>query len=107
MVDIVLNHTAADSAWLGRHPEAGYSLTNSPALRAAAAFDTQLLRFSCEVARGDHAGDGVPAAMSSADVVNRAADLARDTAPKAIRLWEYYVADAETECAAMLAWATG
>lgn len=104
MVDIVLNHTAADSAWLGRHPEAGYSLTNSPALRAAATLDTDLMRFSHEVAQGQYQGDGASPKLCNADAVNKVVDVARDVVPKRLRLWEYYVADTTTEQRAFLAW---
>jgi hypothetical protein len=44
MVDVVLNHTSVDSGWLARHPEAAYSLRNSPHLRAAFELDEAMLR---------------------------------------------------------------
>ena len=46
VTDIVLNHTAPNSPFLLEHPEAGYSLENSPHLIPALVLDDALLDFS-------------------------------------------------------------
>lgn len=58
--DIVLNHTANETAWLAQQPEATYNCANCPHLRAAALLDAALARLSAAVARGDLAPRGVP-----------------------------------------------
>lgn len=49
--DIVLNHTADNSDWLADHPEATYTLENSPHLRLAHELDQAMLRFSSHIAK--------------------------------------------------------
>ena len=46
IVDIVLNHAADNSEWLGEHPECGYNLVNTPWLNCAYALDKVLVEFS-------------------------------------------------------------
>ncbi|XP_072940329.1 glycogen debranching enzyme isoform X2 [Epargyreus clarus] len=51
--DVVLNHTANETAWLAAHPEATYNCHNCPHLRPAALLDALLARVSADVARGE------------------------------------------------------
>lgn len=50
LADIVLNHTADNSAWLADHPEAVYTVANTPHLALAYALDTALRSFSSKLA---------------------------------------------------------
>jgi len=50
MVDIVLNHTAADSPWLQKHPEATYGPHNCLHLKAPEILDAALCSFSQKLA---------------------------------------------------------
>ena len=52
MSDIVLNHTSPKSPWLAEHPEAGFSVENSPHLKAALFVDEVLKEISDEIAAG-------------------------------------------------------
>ncbi|KAH0785625.1 Glycogen debranching enzyme [Histomonas meleagridis] len=53
MADILLNHTNPTSEWLKEHPEAGYSIDNSPYLRPAYYVDKTLSDLSDKIARGE------------------------------------------------------
>ncbi|XP_061181595.1 glycogen debranching enzyme-like isoform X2 [Saccostrea echinata] len=66
MTDLVLNHTANDSAWLTEHPECGYNLVNSPHLKPAFLVDRILLHFSIDVGEGKYESKGIPAIVDSA-----------------------------------------
>ncbi len=46
IVDIVLNHTAANSEWLLNHPDAGYNLDNCPYLTVSYELDKIILDYS-------------------------------------------------------------
>ncbi|CAG9785345.1 unnamed protein product [Diatraea saccharalis] len=62
--DIVLNHTANESAWLRAHPEATYNCANCAHLRPAALLDAALARLARATAAGSHAPAGVPARLA-------------------------------------------
>ena len=108
MVDVVLNHTSTDSLWLRSHPESGYSLRNSPHLRAAFELDEAVLRVSDAVTRGSVPGIGPDmrdhgAVMAVIDVLRHHSALGLPAA----RLWEFYVADvtgAIASAAALAPW---
>ena len=53
IIDIVLNHTANNSAWIQKHPEACYSTDNTPRLWPAWLLDKELLDISEEFSKGD------------------------------------------------------
>lgn len=65
--DVVLNHTANETAWLADHPEASYNCLNCPHLRPAALLDALLARLTADVARGDYEARGVPRRVTSHD----------------------------------------
>lgn len=65
--DVVLNHTANETAWLAEHPEATYNCANCPHLRPAALLDALLARLSADVARGDLEARGVPREVTHHD----------------------------------------
>ncbi|KAL1140348.1 hypothetical protein AAG570_000280 [Ranatra chinensis] len=65
--DIVLNHSANESEWLGEHPECGYNLNNSPHLRPAYLLDWALHTFSNDVAKGLYEISGIPPNISTED----------------------------------------
>lgn len=52
IVDIVLNHTANNSAWIQEHPEACYNTDDVPRLYPAYLLDAELLQVSRDFARG-------------------------------------------------------
>jgi glycogen debranching enzyme len=103
MVDVVLNHTSADSAWLRHHPEAGFSLRNSPHLRAAFELDEAILRLSHAIQRQEpHI---VSPHMNSEGAVDAAVDALRghpSLGLPAARLWEFYTLDVESTLAALV-----
>jgi glycogen debranching enzyme len=101
MVDIVLNHTSTDSWWLRRHPEAGYSLRNSPHLRAAFELDETILRVTKAILQGELPGIG--ADMSSERAVLACTDVLQYHSSIGIpgaRLWEFYCMDVTGSLAA-------
>lgn len=106
MVDVVLNHTSTDSPWLRSHPEAGYSLRNSPHLRAAFELDEAVLRVSEAIRTGKVSNVGP--SMHDDGAVNAAVDVLQyhsQVGLPASRLWEFYICDtlgAVAAAAAML-----
>lgn len=77
IVDVVLNHTANNSPWLWDHPECAYNLENSPHLKPAFLLDRALWHFSCQVADGSWARDGLPAQVNSEDHIHRLGEILR------------------------------
>ncbi|ODV91009.1 glycoside hydrolase family 13 protein [Tortispora caseinolytica NRRL Y-17796] len=91
LIDVVLNHTANNSAWLQEHPDSGYNINNSPHLSAAYELDTRLLEFSTEMKLL-----GYPTVLNSTDdLLVIMEGIKRDVLPS-IRLWEFYVIDVVT-----------
>ncbi|KAJ7050913.1 glycoside hydrolase family 13 protein [Mycena amicta] len=62
LTDVVLNHTADDSSWLVKHPEAGFSPANSPHLTPAHELDSAIINLS-----GDLASKNLPTVVTSTD----------------------------------------
>nr|XP_015838644.1 PREDICTED: glycogen debranching enzyme [Tribolium castaneum] len=65
--DIVLNHTANESAWLKEHPEATYNCQNCPYLRPAYLLDAAFHQFSLDVSKGVYEDKGIPPQVSTED----------------------------------------
>ncbi|ALC41670.1 CG9485, partial [Drosophila busckii] len=59
--DIVLNHTANESEWLLKHPDATYSCATCPYLRPAFLLDAALAQCGADIAAGSLEHVGVPA----------------------------------------------
>lgn len=89
MIDVVWNHTACDSPWLADHPEAGYTLENSPHLKIAYELDESILRFSASMQEGYHLA---PQVNSEADVKGILEVFSHNVLPE-LALWEYFVVD--------------
>uniref|UniRef100_A0A2A4JG90 Glycogen debranching enzyme glucanotransferase domain-containing protein n=1 Tax=Heliothis virescens TaxID=7102 RepID=A0A2A4JG90_HELVI len=90
--DIVLNHTANETAWLAEHPEATYNCGNCPHLRPAALLDALLARLSAGVARGEHEARGVARRVERADQLEALRALLLQALPE-LRLQELYCCD--------------
>ena len=95
IVDVVWNHTSFDTPWLIQHPEAGYSLVNSPHLRPAYALDVALAQFSQEVSEGKWENTGVRAEVQSEGDVHTICCRLLDTVLPRAHLWEYFSVDVE------------
>lgn len=88
--DVVLNHTANNSAWLADHPDAGYSVETAPHLKPALDLDNQLLEFSSNLDKY-----GLPSDIKSVADLDRITGSLRKLVLEPIRLWEYYVVDVQ------------
>ncbi|GKT72877.1 hypothetical protein ColTof4_05300 [Colletotrichum tofieldiae] len=103
LTDIVLNHTAHNSAWLQDHPEAGYNLVTAPWLESAWLLDTKLLELSDNLEKL-----GLPTEVKSDEDLIKIMDAIKKQVISEIRLWEYYAIDVERDVAAALeAWVAG
>jgi glycogen debranching enzyme len=103
LTDIVLNHTAHNSAWLLEHPEAGYNLTTAPWLESAYLLDTKLLEL------GDRLPElNLPTDLKSTDDLVKIMDAIKSEVIAQIRLWEYYALNVDRDAdAAVEAWVAG
>ncbi|KAK4116570.1 glycoside hydrolase family 133 protein [Canariomyces notabilis] len=103
LTDIVLNHTANNTAWLQEHPEAGYNLTTAPWLESAYLLDTKLLEFGFNLERL-----GLPTELKSLDDLLKIMEAIKKQVIAEIRLWEYYVIDVDRDAdAAIESWVVG
>ncbi|KAK3990373.1 glucanotransferase domain of glycogen debranching enzyme-domain-containing protein [Cladorrhinum sp. PSN332] len=100
LTDIVLNHTAHNSAWLQEHPEAGYNLTTAPWLEPAYLLDTKLLELGFNLEKL-----GLPTDLKSNDDLVKIMEAIKKKVIAEIRLWEYYTLDVERDAdAAVESW---
>ncbi|CAK5273967.1 unnamed protein product [Mycena citricolor] len=91
LTDVVLNHTADDSAWLADHPEAGFSPANSPHLTPALELDSAIIQFSSELG-----SKGLPTFVNNEQDLERICSAFQDMM-KGLNLWQYYVVDVARE----------
>ncbi|KIJ65141.1 glycoside hydrolase family 133 protein [Hydnomerulius pinastri MD-312] len=96
LTDVVLNHTASDSAWLIDHPEAGYSPSNTPHLSPALEIDTAIFEFSASLV-----DSGLPTRITSQKDIDTLL-VALTEVLKSRDLWHYYVLDVQSEKASVL-----
>src|SRR3569833_2514487 len=103
LTDIVLNHTANNSAWLLEHPDAGYNLKTAPHLEAAYLLDTKLLELGSKLSE-----KGLPTELESVDDLMKIMNAIKSDCIGETRLWEYYVLDVDRDAdAAVESWAAG
>lgn len=100
LTDIVLNHTAHNSAWLQEHPEAGYNLTTAPWLESAYLLDTKLLELGFKLEKL-----GLPTELESTEDLVLIMDAIKEHVIAEISLWEYYTLDVDRDAdAAVESW---
>lgn len=88
MVDVVLNHTSTDSAWIREMPEATFNLRNSPHLRAAWELDEAI-----RAASNAHIGRLMASEKDITAVVQDVLEVSGGILSR--RLWEYFVLDTQ------------
>lgn len=95
LTDVVLNHTANNSPFLLDHPEAGYSVGNTPHLAPALELDDAMVALS-----GDLASKGLPTTINSEGDLMAVMGAVEHTIDE-LNIWQYYVFDVEAEREAM------
>lgn len=102
LTDVVWNHTAPESKWLLDHPEVGYNISTAPWLEAALVLDTELLKYGTNLAKL-----GLPTEVKDVDDLLKIMDGIKTHVIGAIRLWEYYTINVESDADAIIkAWIT-
>ncbi|KXT15042.1 hypothetical protein AC579_4873 [Pseudocercospora musae] len=90
LTDVVWNHTANNSKWLEEHPESGYNINTAPHLRPAYELDSALLQYSSRLK-----SLGLPTHLTGTDDLLKIMDGIKIHVIGAIKLWEFYVCDAD------------
>ena len=95
--DIVLNHTANETAWLADHPEATYNLTNSPHLRPAFLLDRCVKRLARDIGEGVWVDRGLPRGeVSTPEHIETVRDLLTNHYLPMVRIPELFLPNIET-----------
>ncbi|KKA29659.1 hypothetical protein TD95_002816 [Thielaviopsis punctulata] len=103
LTDVVLNHTAHNSAWLQEHPDAGYNLKTAPWLESAYVLDTKLLELSSKLKE-----KGLPTTLKDEKDLLKIMDAIKTDVIADMRLWEYYTLEVEGDSVnAVAAWKLG
>lgn len=89
MVDIVWNHASCDAPWFKDHPEAGYTVENTPHLRKAYELDEAIIAFSRSIS------NTTLATIENFHSIDKLLDAFEKTELSKVRLWEYYIMDVD------------
>ncbi|PJF17668.1 Glycogen debranching enzyme, partial [Paramicrosporidium saccamoebae] len=89
LIDVVWNHTACDSPWLADHPEAGYTVQNSPHLGIAFELDEAILKYSNEI----ESMHNLSAEVGCEEDVQKILEVFGNHVLPDLALWEYFVVD--------------
>ncbi|GAA5919360.1 hypothetical protein JCM6882_000241 [Rhodosporidiobolus microsporus] len=90
MIDVVLNHTAHNSAWLHAHPEAGYNPLNSPHLTPAVLLDQSLASLSSQLAALN-----LPTLLETPEDLDKVMHHIEHVLLPELKLYEFYALDVE------------
>lgn len=91
-VDIILNHTSFDSAWLLEHPDACYNIHNTPSLTSAYMLDQAIADFSNSIANKS-CPDYTETSLRTEDQLEKLMDLIRNKVVGPLKLEEYFLMD--------------
>lgn len=86
LTDVVWNHTANNSDWLGDHPDAGYNQETAPHLNAAIELEDALLKYSSDLGEL-----GLPTTINNGDDLNRIVEGINEHVIAPLQLWQFYV----------------
>lgn len=96
LLDIVLNHTANETAWLREHPEAGYNLANSPHLRPAFLLDRVLHHATLDIVSGKWEPNGLTTEINCEAHISKLKEVLRDYYLANAKITEMYQIDVES-----------
>jgi glycogen debranching enzyme len=96
IVDIVLNHTASNSAWLLDHPESAYNTDDCPWLYSAWLFDKALADFSDNFAQRKNVSECPSAPYISNEIdLNAVINAIQNRVINVLNLHEFFMIDVE------------
>ena len=90
LTDVVWNHTANNSKWLEKHPEAGYNIETCPWLESALELDSALLRFGEDLDKY-----GLPSTLKNSIDLDSVLAGIKEHVIDHLKLWQYFVANVE------------
>lgn len=92
VTDIVLNHTADDSAWIREHPECGYNTANSPHLRPACLLDAAFVWLMQDMISGVYKlTDGISTSINTELDLETVSVLLKSFYVPQLKLWEMFM----------------
>lgn len=103
LTDVVWNHTAQNSEWLQRHPEAGFNRLTAPWLESAYQLDTALIEFNSKLGEL-----GYPVDLKTKDDLLELMEGVKIHVIAQVKLWEFYVIDKDADAKGVFeAWFAG